>query len=429
MPQQFLLVNPWIADVAAFNFWIRPLGLYELSEWLYERGANSIMVDCLSPFPAPGRFERKEVTTPDCLKEMGLRRKFCRYGISHDELVLRLKCAIQDHGSFDAVLVTSAISYWYPGVQWACDEIRKVLPGVPVILGGVYPTIWPEHAETASGADVIFTGALSSQGHRLAEILELPENPVRIAKRWFELGLHDGLPYSALRTARGCPFRCSYCASNIVSGGYAPRDIGDIIDEIGFLKNIGVREFAFYDDALLVDFQNRLKPVLKYLQEANSPPVFHTPNAMHARYIDSEVASMLYQSGFRTVRISLETINRDRQKKSGGKVENLHVRRAIRELRQAGYSSRDIGVYLLAALPGQDLDEVREGIEQVREMGGRPYLAELSPIPGTAVWNELECAGKVRKDMDPLLTNNSIFYEWSGFCSFEEFQTLKRMCI
>jgi hypothetical protein len=58
---RFLLVHPWIADMAAFNFRIRPLGLYALAEWLWERGADTVLINCLSPAAAPGKFARVPV--------------------------------------------------------------------------------------------------------------------------------------------------------------------------------------------------------------------------------------------------------------------------------------------------------------------------------------------------------------------------------
>jgi hypothetical protein len=34
MKPRILLVNPWIYDFAAFNFWLRPLGLLMVAEYL-----------------------------------------------------------------------------------------------------------------------------------------------------------------------------------------------------------------------------------------------------------------------------------------------------------------------------------------------------------------------------------------------------------
>ena len=424
MSKRFLLINPWIADTAAYNFWIRPLGLYRLAEWLDERAAESVLIDCLSPASAPGRLDAQEMPLPDCFRAAGIRRRFRRYGIGQEEFVSRLKSA----GRVDAVLVTSAMSYWYPGVQWAEETVQQYLPGVPVISGGVYPTLWSGHARRNSCADMVLEGSLDACGAHLSDILSIPESPVRSGRPWYMLGLHDKADFSAVRTAAGCPFRCAYCASRLVSGRFRPRESDEVLKELEALWSMGVRQVAFYDDALLVDFDRRLRPVLEALISSGIDMAFHTPNALHAGLIDLDVASLLHRAGFRTVRISLETVNVARQLASGGKVVCRDVKNAVRFLSEAGYRPDEAGVYLLAGLPGQSVQEVREGIEFVKGLGAKPYIAELSPIPGTGVWEELMENGMVRHDMDPLFTNNSLFCIWSGFCSHHELQELKMLC-
>ncbi len=424
MSQRFLLINPWIVDTAAYNFWIRPLGLYALAQWLAERGAECVLIDCLSPARAPGRFPAEVIPTPECVRAAGLRRRFRRYGIGMDQFVWRLKRV----GRVNAVLVTSAMSYWYPGVQMVIEMVRKVMPGVPVILGGVYPTLWPEHAARHSMADHVISGPLSGESPRLAGLLCLPEAPVRQSRPWYSMGLHDGADFSAIRTAAGCPFRCSYCASRLVSGPFRPRGPDEILEELQTLYHMGVRQVCFYDDALLVDFDTRLRPVLESVVAEGMDMVFHTPNAMHAGLVDAHVARLLFRACFRTLRISLETVDSTRQQKSGGKVVSADVKAAVGYFTAANYRPEEIGVYLLAGLPGQDIYEVRAGIEFVRGLGAKPYIAEMSPIPHTATWQEFRDMGLVHDDMDPVLTNNSLFYQWSGFCSQHEFQELRAMC-
>jgi radical SAM superfamily enzyme YgiQ (UPF0313 family) len=328
----------------------------------------------------------------------------------------------------DAILISSAIAYWYPGVQWAIEIIRNKIPDVPIILGGVYPTLWPVHAEKYSGADHIITGPLECSEAMLTSILNLPESPIRAFRPWYESGMHDNADFSALRTASGCPFRCTYCASRLVSGPYRPRESADILEELNSLSRMGVKQISFYDDALLVDFERRLGPVLETVARRGMEMVFHTPNAMHAALIDRYTASLIYTAGFKTVRISLETVDESRQHDSGGKVVCRDVEHAVNSLRSAGYRAGEIGVYLLSGLPGQDTGEIRAGINFVKRLGARPFLAELSPIPGTSVWEQLKAEGVVHDDIDPLLTNNSLFWEWSEFCSRQEFQNLKMMC-
>lgn len=437
---RLLLLNPWIADVAAHNFWVRPLGLYAAAEWAWERGADVELVDCLSPFSAPGSFRREVVEAPEALR--GFPRPFARYGIPVAELRARLARA----APWDAVLVTSAMGYWYPGVRWAVEELRRCRAGAPVLLGGVYPTLWPGHALRHSGADRVFAGPLkaapspsagpaplrpsgpSPVGDALAASLGLSREPVRPRRPWYRLGLHDGAAYAALRTAWGCPYQCTYCASARLSGPFAARDAEEVAAELTALAGLGVTDVALYDDALLVDFPDRFGAALEGLDRV-APDTgglrFHSPNGLHAGLVTGEAAAVLARR-FATLRLGLETVDPARQERTGAKVRSSDVERAVSRLLTAGARPESIGVYLLVGLPGQPLQEVREGIRFVRSLGVRPFLAEFSPIPGTPAWDDVQARGVLPPDPDPLLTNNTVFVRRFGGYPPEELEALLR---
>ena len=58
-------------------------------------------------------------------------------------------------------------------------------------------------------------------------------------------------------TSKGCPFRCSYCASSSLYTNFSQRPPDEVIGEIEYYqKDLGVTDIAFYDDALLVNDHN-----------------------------------------------------------------------------------------------------------------------------------------------------------------------------
>ncbi len=42
-----LLINPWITDFAAYNFWIKPLGLLNIATSLRQNGYRISLIDCM----------------------------------------------------------------------------------------------------------------------------------------------------------------------------------------------------------------------------------------------------------------------------------------------------------------------------------------------------------------------------------------------
>jgi len=199
----------------------------------------------------------------------------------------------------------------------------------------------------------------------------------------------------------------------------------EVFNEIEEFYKLGIRDFAFYDDALLTDSDNHLKPILKKVIQKGLPVRFHAPNGIHVRFIDAELAMLMKASNFKTLRLSLETISPERQKLTGGKVRTDEFENAVTLLKKSGFTKKELGVYLMYGLPGQGLNEVKEGVELLKSLNVHINLTEFSPIPNTKMWNELLTKGIISKDIDLLLTNNSVYYYlYSGY-DLKEIERLK----
>jgi radical SAM superfamily enzyme YgiQ (UPF0313 family) len=152
---------------------------------------------------------------------------------------------------------------------------------------------------------------------------------------------------------------------------------------------------------------------------------YHTPNALHIREINNEVADLLFCGGFKTIRLGFETSNEAKQVETGGKVDNHEFRQAIKNLKKAGYSGEEIGVYLMVGLPGQRVGEVEEGIAFVKESGANPILVEYSPIPHTPLFEKAKKMSPFDLENEPLYHNNSILpCQWDGF-TMADYRRLK----
>lgn len=272
----------------------------------------------------------------------------------------------------DLILITSSMTYWYTGLSETIQFLRQNLPGVPIYLGGTYATLCADHAAKHSGADRILSGPWD--GEKLRFIDEFFGNPFPSTVEKFSswpypaFDLYPRLGYVCLLTRRGCPFSCTYCAAPRLARGMESRSPLQVIEEVIFWKDKrGVYDFAIYDDALLINPASHIVPLLREVIARGIGCRFHTPNALHIKAIDEEVAGLLYRGGFRTIRLGLETANQVTQMETGGKVDNREFQRAVRNLKRAGYGGEEIGVYLMAGLPGQRVEEVEESIALVQE--------------------------------------------------------------
>jgi radical SAM superfamily enzyme YgiQ (UPF0313 family) len=416
-----LLINPWIHDFAAYDFWAKPMGLLIIASTLRHHGIQVSYIDCLdrfhphAPKSDPGaRYGRGPYLKTRIPKPSGLHdvhRYFSRYGIKPQwfkEDLLK-----QDRP--DLVLVTSLMTYWYPGVQETIEIIRSVFPQTPIVLGGIYAQLCHKHARNNSGADHVADGPAEKNlfslvrqfaGYSVSPAFD-PDN--LDCYPYPALDLQTTINYVPLLTSRGCPFKCAYCASRLLEPKRLLRSPEAVIEEIGYWKKTcGINDFVLYDDAFLVDTDRHAIPILEGILRTGMKVRFHTPNAVHIRGITTQTARLMFEAGFTTLRLGLETAQFDNREEIDKKVREDEFKRAINCLRKAGFNRNQVGAYLLVGLPGQKLSSVEHSIQAVKKIEITPVPAYFTPIPHTTLWPKAVAASRYDLESDPVFTNNAV---------------------
>ena len=381
MKPRILLVNPPIYDFSAYDFWLKPYGLLRAACFL--RGnVEFALFDFLDRFDSrvpPGKYRsdnwgRGEFYSEICDKPAifaAIRRRFRRFGLPQSVF----RSFLADQPPFDAALVQTGMTYWYPGVAEVIRDLRASAPKAKIILGGVYANLCPEHAR-GLGADFVVTG---TDLVLLWRFLKMEPNESGMPL-W---DLYSTLRTGVLKLADGCPFRCTYCSVPQVYFNFRPRPLDRSLAECEFLNRLGVEHIVFYDDALLYRAEQTLKPFLKESLRRNIRIQFHTPNALNARFIDREMAELLVESGFKNIYLGFESSAYAWQKKTGGKVYSNELERAVENLTSAGIDSRNLHAYLIVGHPNAEDQNTEESMHLAHALGIRIMLSEFSPIPGT----------------------------------------------
>ncbi|MDR3112741.1 MAG: radical SAM protein [Endomicrobium sp.] len=408
-----LLINPPIYDFAAYDLWSKPLGLLYLASILQKQGNKAVLLDYMdrnffgiknkSNIYGCGHYVKTKIVKPEALKHIP--RNYSRYGLSKELAFNWLKA----QSAPDLIIVTSVMTYWYPGVLEAIETAKSVFPCVPVILGGAYAALCYEHARLNSKADIVLKGSLFSLNTIFKDLhipAEIPKDFRDFPTPYYFNGGNYLNSYAVLRVSQGCPFHCSYCAQDILSNGlfsYKPTET--VFREIKDFADKGIKNIVFYDDALLYNCDAIIKPLLRKIIEAKLNINIHTPNGLHLRYLDLELAKLMKKANFICPRFSLETANAAIQKSTGAKITNEVFEEKAAILKQAGFKNGEFIIYLLMGIPEQTLKDVEESIKYVHSFGGKVSLSEYSYIPQT---KDFENAPQIYKD-EPLLHNKSAY--------------------
>ncbi|MFQ5867441.1 MAG: B12-binding domain-containing radical SAM protein [bacterium] len=258
-----LLIYPWIYDFAAYDLWLKLLGLLYIASILRKLAIKVNFIDCLDRYHESlspslgnsvsekkygcGTYYYEEVEKPQLLKKFP--RKYKRYG-------LPVQFFLEEIGKLstpDIILVSSGMTYWYPGAFETIKTLKVKFPEVPIILGGTYATLCYQHALESSGADYVFKGGDLGRLIRLVEEItgadfskgKLPLDSFSYPYPAYDLYRRN--EYVAIRTSMGCPFRCTYCAVNLLNGKFEQRKPELVVREIEhFHKNLSVKNFVFY---------------------------------------------------------------------------------------------------------------------------------------------------------------------------------------
>ncbi len=405
-----LLLNPWIYDFKAFDFWNKPVGLLIVADILKKSGFSIDFIDCMdrsSPYfktdtktdiYGRGKYYYEIVQKP--LPYKMIPRRYKRYGLPREIVINQLRKTQKP----DIIFVTSSMTYWYPGVFEIIKIVKQEFSDTPLVLGGLFSTLCKEYAEENSGADFVLPGNAETELPKFLKDKGFVSNNLEIDEPVPDFSLYQSLNYGVVITSRGCPFSCTYCATRALYPGFYCYDIKLILKQIDFLAR-KTGNIAFFDDALLCN--PRFPLLLENIIAKGYRMNLHSSNGLHCRFIDKSIAQLMFRANFKTMYLSLETTNHDIQKNTGNKVNTREFLNAVNILIESGFSPEQIHVYLLYGIPEQTHEEIADGINLCHSLSINPHLCEYSPIPHTPDFAK----SGLEESSDPLYHNNH-FYTW-----------------
>jgi len=313
-------------------------------------------------------------------------------------------------------------------------EIKKVMPNIPIIMGGPYTSSDPEQAMSDKNIDVIFLGEaersyakwldVQVNGGSLSEVPgihyrnngEIKINPqpgyiedldVIPPPAWdlVDLEKHFEKRFLKIRsmnthqkndrtiqivTSRGCPYRCSYC-HNIFGKKVRKHSVKRVIEEMEFLKNTyGIQELEFIDDIFNVDIP-RAKEIFREVIDRKLNMNFSFPNGLRSDSFDEELMDLMKKAGVYRIIFAIEA-GSDRIQKLMRK--NLNVEKAMANIKMADQKGFYIGGFFMIGFPTETYDEVMATINFA--LKSKLHTASfflLTPFPGTDFWNQAIEAG------------------------------------
>jgi len=304
-----------------------------------------------------------------------------------------------------------------PRAYQIAAEFKK--RGVPVVLGGIHPSMMSE--EAALYADTVVVG----EGEELWPQLLADFSRGQMEKFYRVVNRPDitHLPaprrdlltnkyfVQTVQTSRGCPHNCKFCSVTLFNGGqYRMRDIDDVIKEI---KAIPDKRIFIIDDNIIGSGPNSIARAFELFERLRECKKQWGGQTCLNIVEHEGLLKAAYKSGARAFLIGFESIE---QEVLGGMGKKINMRPNTKNFKEAIKKIHDHGIAIVGGFifgtDNDNADTFKRTLDFIMEAEvDAVQLSIQTPLPGTALYRQLEEEGRLLLNHYP--------QDWEAYNIFE----------
>lgn len=320
------------------------------------------------------------------------------------------------------------ISVWttYAASAFHTAKISKeVNPGCPVVMGGPHATVKAEEIlKILPFADYIVRGEgeltilelakqIADGRKNLASIpglsfrengdirhnppterhKNLDEFPFPDRSLLMNVGKYTSEDMGLIMTSRGCPYSCSYCATETNRVSY--RSVGHILREIRFVKDkYGTTQFSFKDDSFTVNRRRVEELCDKIIAQRLG---INWECTTRVDLVTEELLVKMKKAGCNSIKVGIESGSERVLKQMNKGITHGQIRYAAQLFKKVGIFWTG---YFMMGVPSETADDIYKTLELMYEV--KPDFASIGvyePFPGTAMFAEGIKKGLVKPEM------------------------------
>lgn len=358
------------------------------------------------------------------------------------------------------LIAFSCLTNLYPWVTRMARLIKQRM-NVPIIVGGIHPTILPEFVIKNPDIDMLCIGEGEEALKELLASMQAGKVDYSIKNIWFKkdggvirnplrplIQNLDSLPFpdkdifrkyrcfSArlyVMTGRGCPYQCTYCFNsyyrkllcNGTTSYIRRRSVENVIDELKLFKSkYNIKEVFFYDDIFTINdawiknfakaYKDKIKLPFKIL--------------VHPQAVQEETMRLLKDAGCIYVDIGIESgCEGLRRKLLKRNMNNHDIVDTARILKKVGIKFCTLNIVGFPTETRQQMWETYELNDKIKPDG--TIVSIFYPFPKTELADYCLENGYLAKEDYQKICNGEGGYKQDNFLKNIEVQEAKRLQI
>ncbi len=303
----------------------------------------------------------------------------------------------------------------------------KKIANFKVVMGGLHPSALPKRTLEEESADFIIEGEEQIPLKELIECLKNDYDLSKVSGLWYKENnkiknnpkpplikdldkylpiaawdllpmdkyrahnwhcfddIENRMPYGAIYTSLGCPYKCTFCCINTPYGGSGIRYRAPelIVEEIELLnKKYGVKNLKIIDEMFVLDERHYMKIANLLIKKNLDLNIW-----AYARVdtVKEHTLKKLKSAGFNWLALGIESANASVRDGASKKMKVKDIQGVITKIQNTGI--RVIGNYIFG-LPDDTLESMQETLNMAKELNtefANFYCAMA--YPGSQLYN------------------------------------------
>jgi len=315
-----------------------------------------------------------------------------------------------------------------PPISYALEfakHVRDVDPNIPIVWGGVHPSLLPEQTILNEYVDIVVRGEGELTFLELVQKLELNESLKHVKgitykengevisnpdREWMDLNEIGNLPYHLLdlskynlkefpyHSSRGCPHKCGFCYNLAFNkGSYRFKNAENVVNEIEYIVNKFNPETIWFVEDDFFASKKRVREICEGFIERGLKINWEASCVVSyfARY-DSTFINLLKESGCKKLAFGAES-------GSSRILEYIDKNITVEETIKAVEKCKDWDIVpvisFLCGLPEETREDTYKTIgliKKIREINDKAIINGFflyTPYPNTPITNKLHEQG------------------------------------
>ncbi len=297
--------------------------------------------------------------------------------------------------------------------------------GIPIVFGGVHISIAPNELPRSADVGVVGEGertllelmqdysaggfpglgdimgivyrkdeelVINRARQHIEQLDSLPPRDLTLRKLLWNRNIR-----AVMVTSRGCPYKCSFCASSVFWDRARLHSPKHVVQEMKLLsERFGVQEILINDDFFSIN-KKRVAEIADIKQKDPLLRKIRVECLSRVDNFDEEMASLFEKMGVYRVSFGMESgCQKTLDYLKNKKVTLEQVSEAVRTAKRYGLEC--VGSFIIGA-PYETAEDIRATFSFIRGLGLRSVqITVATPFPGTALWADGRALGKIDGD-------------------------------